>query len=186
MNSISATALNGSVAVLDAGAVKRFMSAIEGNLFVNGDPEYDTFRKVWNGMIDHHPAMIVQCKNASDVSKCVKFAGDNSILVSVKCGGHNFAGFSVAEGGLMIDLSLMRNIEVDPIGKSVKAGGGVLLGDLDKATQVYGLATTSGTVSHTGIGGLTLGGGQGWIMNKYGLTCDNLLSAEIVTSDGNI
>jgi FAD/FMN-containing dehydrogenase len=104
----------------------------------------------------------------------------------VKCGGHNFAGLSVANGGLMIDLSLMRDIEVDPIGKTAKAGGGVLLGELDKATQAYKLATTSGTVSHTGIGGLTLGGGQGWLMNKYGLTCDNLISAEIVTADGNI
>jgi FAD/FMN-containing dehydrogenase len=116
--------------------------------------------------------------------KAVNFARSYRQLVSVKCGGHNFAGLSVCEGGVMIDLSNMRSVRVDPVNRIARAEGGTLLSDLDRETQAFGLATTSGTVSHTGIAGLTLGGGQGWLMNKYGLTCDNLLSVDIVTADG--
>ena len=186
MEDITATTLSASTVNLSVATLTQFVNRLTGKVYTAGNENYDTLRKVWNGMIDNRPALIVQCANASDVAECVKFAGNHNLLVSVKCGGHNFAGLSVCQGGLAIDLSALRDIEVDPLGKVVKAGGGVLLGDLDKATQAYGLATTSGTVSHTGIGGLTLGGGQGWMMNKYGLTCDNLLAAEVVLADGSI
>ena len=186
MEDITATTLSASTVNLSVATLTQFVNRLTGKVYTAGNENYDTLRKVWNGMIDNQPALIVQCANASDVAECVKFAGNHNLLVSVKCGGHNFAGLSVCQGGLAIELSALREIEVDPLGKAVKAGGGVLLGDLDKATQAYGLATTSGTVSHTGIGGLTLGGGQGWMMNKYGLTCDNLLAAEVVLADGSI
>ena len=118
--------------------------------------------------------------------KAVQFAKEHQLLLSIKCGGHNFGGLSVCDNGVMIDLSSMRSVRVDVANKTARAEGGALLSDLDKETQAFGLATTSGTVSHTGIAGLTLGGGQGWLMNKYGLTCDNLISVDIVTADGQL
>lgn len=186
MRDINAITLDSSHVLLSAETVADFAITLKGKVLLPGDNSYDSSRKLWNGMIDNHPAMIVQCADARDVSATVKFAAKYNLLVAVKCGGHNFAGLSVCEGGLVIDLSAMKDITVDPEKQVARAGGGTLLADLDKATQAYGLATTSGTVTHTGIGGLTLGGGQGWMMNKYGLTIDNLLSAEVVTADGSI
>jgi FAD/FMN-containing dehydrogenase len=186
MKSIHAVGLNGNSLLLDATILDNFKASLRGGFVTPDDTEYEKLRTVWNGMINHFPALIIQCTDSSDVVKAVRFAGEHNLLLSVKCGGHNFAGLSVCKGGIMIDLSNMRTITVDPIGKTARAEGGALLCDLDKETQAFGLATTSGTVSNTGIGGLTLGGGQGWMMNKYGLTCDNLIAADIVTADGQI
>lgn len=161
-------------------------SSLVGNVILPGDSSYDEARKIWNGMFDKRPGVIVQCKDTSDIAKAVNFARDNELLIAVKGGGHNSAGTAVCDDGMMIDLSLMQNVEVDPDTKTAKAEGGCLLGTVDKATQEHGLAVSSGIISHTGVGGLTLGGGFGWISRKHGLSVDNLLSAELVTADGNI
>ena len=178
--------LNRSKLLIDATSIEKLRLSFRGNALVPDQGEYEKARKVWNGMIDRRPALILQCAGASDVIKAVQFAKEFNLSISVKCGGHNFGGLSVCDDGVMIDLSHMRSIRVDRIAKTARAEGGALLIDLDKETQAFGLATTSGTVSHTGIGGLTLGGGQGWMMNKYGLTCDNLISVDIVTADGQL
>jgi len=161
-------------------------SALSGNLILPGDGAYDEARKIWNGMFDKRPGLIIQCKNSGDVSRSVKFAKKNELLIAVKGGGHNSAGTASCDGGIMIDLSLMQNVEVNPDNKTAKAEGGCLLGAVDKATQEHGLAVSSGIISHTGVGGLTLGGGMGWISRKHGFSVDNLLSAEVVTAEGDI
>lgn len=152
-------------------------------LFPNGQG-YDKARTLWNIMIDRHPAMIVRCAGTADVIEAVRFARANGLVLSVKGGGHSFSGKSVCDGGLVVDLSLMRSVWVDPLSKTARAEAGALVSDLDHETQAFGLAVTAGVVSHTGIGGLTLGGGQGYLMNRYGLTIDNLLSADVVLADG--
>ena len=157
---------------------------IKGKVLTAGDAEYDNARKVWNGMIDRKPALIAQCTNADDISACVRFAKKNNMIVSVKGGGHNVAGNAVCDGGLMIDLSKMKEIKVDVANKTATAEPGVILREFDAATTAHGLATTGGTVSDTGLAGLTLGGGLGWLMGKYGLTVDNLLGAEMVLANG--
>jgi len=157
---------------------------IKGKVLTAGDAEYDNARKVWNGMIDRKPVFIAQCTNADDISECVRFARKNNMIVSVKGGGHNVAGNAVCDGGLMIDLSKMKEIKVDVANKTATAEPGVILREFDAATTVHGLATTGGTVSDTGLAGLTLGGGLGWLMGKYGLTVDNLLGAEMVLANG--
>ena len=157
---------------------------IKGSLLQAGDAEYDTARKVWNGMIDRKPALIAQCTNAGDIAECVKFARKNNLIVSVRGGGHNVAGNAVCDGGLMIDLSKMKVIKVDVANKTATAEPGVILREFDAATIQHNLATTGGTVSDTGIAGLTLGGGLGWLMGKYGITADNLLRAEMVLANG--
>jgi len=158
---------------------------INGPLLQAGDAEYDNARKIWNGMIDRKPALIAQCTCADDISVCVKFAKKNNMIVSVKGGGHNVAGNAVCDGGLMIDLSKMKEIKVDVANKTATAEPGVILREFDAATIANGLATTGGTVSDTGLAGLTLGGGLGWLMGKYGITADNLLSAEMVLANGD-
>lgn len=157
---------------------------IKGTVLQAGDAEYDNARKVWNGMIDRKPALIAQCTNADDIVDCVKFARKNDLVVSVRGGGHNVAGNAVCDGGLMIDLSKMKAINVDVENKTATAEPGVILREFDAATMALGLATTGGTVSDTGLAGLTLGGGLGWLMCKFGITADNLLSAEIVLANG--
>ena len=157
---------------------------IKGTVLQAGDAGYDDARKVWNGMIDRKPALIAQCENADDIAECVKFAGKHNMIVSVRGGGHNVAGNAVCDGGLMIDLSKMKAIEVDILNKTATAEPGVILREFDAATIQHGLATTGGTVSDTGLAGLTLGGGLGWLMGKYGITADNLLSAEMVLANG--
>jgi FAD/FMN-containing dehydrogenase len=159
---------------------------LKGRVLVEGNDDYDAARKVWNGMIDRKPAAIAQCLDSDDVITVVKFARQNALLVSVRGGGHNIAGNAVCEGGLMIDLSRMKSIHVYPSTKTATSEPGVLWREFDAATQRHGLGTTGGTVSDTGIAGLTLGGGIGWLMSKYGTTCDNVLSVEMVTADGNL
>lgn len=159
---------------------------LKGPVILPGDAEYDEARSVWNGMIDKYPALIVRPLDGYDVITAVNFARENSLLLSVRGGGHNVAGHGSNDGGIVIDLSLMKSIEVDPVKQTARAGGGVTWGELDAATQVYGLATPGGVYSKTGIAGLTLGGGFGWLRNKYGLSCDNLIAAEVVTATGKL
>lgn len=171
---------------LDTGAIESLKNSLRGQLLLPGEDGYEQARTLWNGMIDKRPALIVRCAGVADVINSVNFAREHTLLLSVKGGGHNFAGKAVCDNGLMIDLSLMRSIRIDPVKRTARAEPGALLSDLDHETQTFGLATTAGHISHTGIAGLTLGGGQGWLMNKYGLTCDNLLSVDIVLADGRL
>ena len=157
---------------------------LRGELLQPGDPDYETVRRVWNGLIDNRPALIARCRGTADVIDAVTFAREHDLLLSVRGGGHSVAGHAVCDGGLMIDLSLLKGIRVDPVQRKARAQAGVTWGDFDRETQAFGLATPGGFVSSTGIAGLTLGGGFGWLSRKHGLTCDNLLSADVVTADG--
>ena len=166
--------------------VSGFRNLIEGPVVLPGEPGYDEARAIWNGMFDKKPAIIARCLHPKDVSQSVKYARENQLLIAVKGGGHNSAGNAVCDDGMMIDLSLMQQVEVDPDNQTVKVEGGCLLGRVDEVTQKHGLAVSAGIISHTGVGGLTLGGGFGWISRKYGLSIDNLLAVTIVTADGSI
>ncbi|CAM5786478.1 FAD-binding oxidoreductase [Ottowia pentelensis] len=159
---------------------------LKGSLILEGDAAYDSARKVWNGAVDKRPAMIAYCADVSDVVAAVTFARARALPVAVRSGGHNIAGLSVCDGGLVIDLSRMKGIEVDPVRRIARAQAGLDLGEFDRATQAHGLATTMGVNSDTGIAGLTLGGGFGKLGRKFGLSCDNLLAAEVVTADGQV
>jgi FAD/FMN-containing dehydrogenase len=172
--------------MLTAAAVEDLKGQLTGALLVPTDSEYDAARRVWNGMIDKRPALIARCAGSQDVVACVNFARDHNVLISVRGGGHNFAGKAVCDGGLMIDLSPMKAIEIDSNRRIARAETGLKLGEFDRATQMHGLATPLGIASTTGIGGLTLGGGYGWLVGRYGLSCDNVNSVEIVTADGKI
>ena len=167
-------------------ATTELAEELRGRLLRPGDDGYDEARTIWNAMIDRHPDLIAQCKGAADVRAAVNFARENDLLVSVKGGGHNIAGRAVADEGLMIDLSQMDAVRVDPDAKTARVEPGVVLSELDHETQAYGLATPVGYNSTTGIAGLTLGGGWGWLSRKHGLTVDNLLSADVVTADGQL
>lgn len=183
---IAAVSLDGAEIELEKAAVRELGNALDGPVLLAGHPNYDTARKIWNGMHDKRPALIARCLNDRDVSHAVDFARENSLLVAVRGGGHSWPGKSVCEGGLMIDLSKLNGVAVDTEAKTAKAGGGALLSNLDTATLAQGLVTTAGVVSHTGVGGYTLGGGFGRLNRKYGLTIDNLVSANIVTADGEV
>src|SRR6266545_3281189 len=165
-------------------AVKEFGDALTGPLLAEGDTGYDDARKIWNRMIDRRPALIARCAGADDVVTAVRFGRDHDLLTSVRGGGHNVTGHAVCEGGLMIDLSPMKSAQVDPEKRVLRAEPGLTWKELDTATQCYQLATTGGIVSTTGVAGLTLGGGHGWLMRKHGLACDNVSAVEIVTADG--
>jgi FAD/FMN-containing dehydrogenase len=169
---------------LDGGAIAGLSRQFQGALIRPGDAPYDAGRRVWNGAIDRHPALIARCTGAADVRAAVHFARERDLLVAVRGGGHNVAGTAVCDGGIVVDLSPMKGTWLDPRARVVRAQAGLLWGELDHETQAFGLATTGGIVSHTGIAGLTLGGGLGWLMRKHGLTADNLLSADVVTADG--
>jgi FAD/FMN-containing dehydrogenase len=157
-----------------------------GELILPGDRGYDRHRALWNGMVDRRPAMILRCATTEDVVAAVLFARESGLEIGVKCGGHNANGFAVPDGGVMIDLSPMSAVRVDAVSYKAWVGGGSLLGDVDRATQAHGLATTAGNVSHTGVGGLTLGGGMGWLARQLGLACDNVDAYTVVTAEGRI
>jgi FAD/FMN-containing dehydrogenase len=169
---------------LDPRAVEEFGAALRGDLIGPDDPGYEQHRRVWNGSIDRRPALIARCAGAADVRSAVRFAKAHALLVAVRSGGHSFPGHSVCDGGMVIDLSPMKGVRVDPATRTARVRAGALLGELDSATQAFGLAVPAGIVTHTGVAGLTVGGGIGWIMRRYGLTIDNLLSVAMVTADG--
>ena len=186
MVDVLATSITGADAVISESDIEGLRNSFRGTVLCPGDDGYDEARKVWNGMIDKKPALIARCAGVADVIASVNFARENSLLMSVRGGGHNAAGSAVCNGGLMLDLAGMKGIRVDLEGLTVRAEPGVLLADLDHETQAFGLAAPAGTVSDTGIAGLTLGGGLGWLAGEYGLTCDNVVSMDIVTSDGRL
>ncbi len=171
---------------LSSDQIAQLKSVFRGYLITPDDSHYDYARKIWNGMFDKHPALIAQCICTADVIQAVNFARDHNLLVAVKGGGHNSAGKATCDDGIVIDLSSMRRVHVDPKKKTARVDGGALLGDVDSETQLYGLAVSAGIVSHTGVGGLALGGGFGWISRKHGLSVDNLLSADVVTAHGDL
>ncbi len=169
---------------LTVEAIAALRTKIRGDLIQPGDPQYEAARKVYNAMIDKHPALIVRCVDAADVSSAVTFASEHGLEVAVRGGSHNGPGFATVDGGLVIDLSRMHSVRVDPEEKTVRVEGGAVWGDVDHATYPFGLAVPSGFVSTTGVGGLTLGGGSGYLARRYGLTIDNLLSVDMVMADG--
>jgi FAD/FMN-containing dehydrogenase len=178
---------------LDEAAVRDLENSLRGELvrprgelIRPGDPSYDEHRKVWNGSIDRFPALIARCAGVADVISAVRFARRTGLETAVRGGGHSFPGLSVCDGGVVIDLGPMKGIRVDPEARTVRAQAGVLIGELDRETQAFGLAVTGGIVTHTGLSGLTLGGGIGWLMRKHGLTIDQLLSVDLVTADGEL
>ena len=167
-------------------ALSRFRSRFSGDVLRDGYPGYEEARRVWNGMIETRPAVIARCAATDDVVEAVNFAREIGIRISPRGGGHNVAGTALCEDGLVVDLSQLKSIDIDPERRTARAGAGCTLGDLDQATQAFGLATPLGVVSETGIAGLTLGGGIGWLRRKHGLSCDNLVSVELVTADGSV
>src|SRR5712691_6008288 len=172
--------------MISQSALAGFRSAVRGSVLVPGDAAYDQTRQVFNAMIDHRPALIARCISAADVVACVGFAQAHGLAVSARGGGHNVSGKAVADGGLMIDLAPMKGCRIDPARRTARAEPGLTLAEFDLDCQAFGLATTMGAVSPTGIAGLTLGGGFGWLCGKYGLACDNLLSVDILTADGRL
>ncbi|MEU8223181.1 FAD-binding oxidoreductase [Kribbella sp. NPDC048915] len=170
----------------DASALADLGAHFHGELVQPGEPSYDELRRVWNGSIDRRPALIARCTGVGDIQAALAFARRTGLPVAVRGGGHSFPGHSTCDGGIVVDLGLLKEIHVDPERRTARAQAGVLLGELDHATQEFGLATPAGIVTHTGLAGLTLGGGIGWLMRKYGLTIDNLLSVELVTAEGDL
>ncbi len=171
---------------LDRECVDQLVSEFRGEVITPGDVTYDEHRKVWNGSIDRRPNLIARCAGVSDVRSAVRFARERNLLLAVRSGGHSFPGLSVCDGGMVLDLSLMKGVRVDPVRERARVQAGVLLGELDRETQAFGYVVPSGIVTHTGVAGLTLGGGIGWIMRKYGMTIDNLVSVDVVTADGEL
>jgi FAD/FMN-containing dehydrogenase len=176
----------GTPTMIEATAVTTFQASLRGKVLSRSDAGYDDARKVWNGMIDKRPALIARCTGVADVMEAVNFARTNNLLVSVRGGGHNITGNAVCDGGLMIDLSPMKSVRIDRKGMTARVEPGVTLGEFDRDTQAFGLATPVGINSTTGIAGLTLGGGFGWLSRKLGLTIDNLISADVVTAAGEL
>jgi len=172
--------------MFDQARYQEFTTALRGNLIESNHPEYDSARRIYNAMIDRRPRMIVGCADVADVIAAVNFARETETLISIRGGGHNGAGLCTCDDGLCVDLSPMRYVRVDPHEKTVRVGGGSTWGDVDHATQAFDLAVPSGTISTTGVGGLTLGGGHGYLTRKYGLTVDNLLGADVVLADGSV
>src|SRR6266571_1523502 len=175
-----------TVATLDAERIEELSATFSGTLLQAGDDGYEDARRIHNGLIDKRPALIARCLGTADVVAAIELAHETGLEISVRGGGHSVAGRAVAEGGLMIDLAEMKGIHVDPVARTARAQGGVIWRELNREAAVHGLATTGGAISTTGIAGYTLGGGLGWLMSKYGLTTDNLLSAEIVTATGEV
>ena len=178
--------MQGAVVTLDRETVNRLSAGLQGDLITPDDAGYDHARTIYNAMIDKHPALIVRCANAADVAAAVAFARQNKLDVAIRGGGHNGAGLAMVDDGLVIDLSPMKAIHVDPAARTVRVAGGCTWGEVDQATHAHGLAVPSGIISTTGVGGLTLGGGLGYLSRAYGLTIDNLLAVDIVLADGRL
>jgi FAD/FMN-containing dehydrogenase len=171
---------------LEETAVADLAAGLRGEIVGRDHPTYDEHRKIWNGSIDRRPALIARCAGVADVMAAVRFARKHGLRVAVRSGGHSFPGLSIADDAFLIDLSLMKGVRVDPEERTARVQAGVLLGELDRETQVFGLAAPSGIVTHTGVAGLTLGGGIGWIMRKHGLSVDQLRRVDVVTADGEL
>jgi hypothetical protein len=184
--SIAAVSLDGAEIELEKAAIRELGESMTGPVILSGHPEYNNARMLWNGMHDRHPALIARCMNSDDVSTAVTFARERGLLTAVRGGGHSWPGKSVCDDGIVIDLSQMHTVTADPDQRRAHAQGGALLGALDAAAHEHGLITTAGVVSHTGVGGYTLGGGFGRLNRSYGLTIDVLRSAEIITADGTV
>jgi FAD/FMN-containing dehydrogenase len=172
--------------IVEVGALDRLRADVRGEVFAPGEARYDEARALWNGMVDRRPAAIVQVEDVDDVSSAIRFAREHGLTVTARGGGHGVAGNALSDGGLVVDLTRLKDVTVDPDARTARAGGGVTLGELDAATQVHGLATPLGVVTKTGIAGLTLSGGIGWLRRKHGLAADNLVSLEVVTADGEV
>jgi hypothetical protein len=173
-------------ALLDDASVEAFKHDLRGQVILPADAGYDAARRIWNASIDKRPGLVARCSGVADVIHAVKFARANDLLVAIRSGGHNVGGRALCDDGIVIDLSGMKGVFVDPRRRTALVQAGATLGDVDRETHVHGLAVPAGVVSRTGIAGLTLGGGVGWLVRKYGLTCDNLLSCEVVTAEGSI
>src|SRR5215813_5018279 len=171
---------------IDEAEIDELWMMMRGTLLRAGQPGYDEARVIFNGMFDRRPALIARCRGAADVVDAVRFAGRHRLLTAVRGGGHSVAGDSMCDEGFVIDLSQMNSVVLDHIRLVARVQGGATWADVDRETQAFGLATPGGIVSHTGVAGLTLGGGIGWLRNKYGLSCDNLVSADVVTADGGV
>ena len=186
MPDLKVSTYSGGATSLKPESIDTFKGTIRGTVLTAESPEYNQVRTIWNAMIDKRPALIVRCAGAADVMRTVRFAAEHKLLVSVRGGGHNIAGNAVCDGGLMIDLSPMKSVRIDEKGMTARVEPGVTLGDMDRDTQAFGLATPVGINSTTGIAGLTLGGGFGWLSRKFGLSIDNLISADVVTAAGEL
>ncbi|MHC4505024.1 MAG: FAD-binding oxidoreductase [Planctomycetota bacterium] len=186
MDTCSIAGLNGGTVVLDAEQIESYSSGLRGEIVFPGDGNYDEVRQIWNAMIDRKPGMIVRCAGAADVVRSVNFARENDLLVCVRGGGHNIAGNAVIDDAMMIDLSGLKSVRVDTENRTVRVEPGATLGDLDRETQTFGLAVPVGINSTTGVAGLTLGGGFGWLSRKYGMTVDNVIAADVVTANGKL
>ncbi len=184
MTNLTLATLDAGPKSLDAAALAGLRSSLDGDAIAAGDPGYDEARTIWNAMIDRKPGLVVRCRSAADVERAVGFAAEHGLLTAIKGGGHNIGGNAVCDGGLMLDLSGMKDVTVDAAARTASVEPGALLADVDAATQAHGLALPVGINSTTGIAGLTLGGGYGWLSRKFGLTIDSLEAVEIVTPDG--
>jgi hypothetical protein len=183
---VRAVKLSGAETTIERASVRDFRASLKGTLLTPGDADYEAARHIWNGMIDKHPALIARCADTADVVRAVTFARERELLLAVRGGGHSFPGHSTCDGGLVIDLSPMRSVVVQPDKRTASVGGGAWGAHVDRATQKRALATTLGQISNTGIAGLTLGGGFGWLSRRFGLACDNLMGVELVTADGKV
>jgi FAD/FMN-containing dehydrogenase len=186
MAGVTLRTASGRDATLDQAALDQLTAAMRGDLVTRDSPGYEDTRRIWNAMIDSRPALFIRCRSAADIVRAVRFARDRELPLAVRGGGHNIAGSALADGGVVLDLSAMKGVHVDPSRRVARAEPGVTLGEFDRDVQAFGLATPLGINSTTGIAGLTLGGGYGWLSRKYGLTVDNLRSADIVTADGEL
>jgi FAD/FMN-containing dehydrogenase len=184
LEDLGTPAKNRSKEAISKEATERLKRKVKGQIVRPRDPSYDEVRQIWNAMIDRRPALIVRCADASDVPHAISFAREHGLEISVRGGGHNIAGSALCDGGLMIDLSTMRRVRVDAEKKRAYVEPGAILADFDEVAQSHGLATPVGINSTTGVAGLTLGGGFGWLTRKYGMTIDNLVSADVVTAEG--